>query len=345
MSIARFYNRVGYVVLREGNKEYDEFRGLNFKFSCEYCHSPGEGVRAQASVGILGLTADRVFQWASFCNNTNQSRYDGLMGSKARSVAVYAGYESSFTGNPLFVLPVVGAWPTSPPEMWLNISAYTTKEFNSHVFSIEMHAPLEMPRRPFTFKQVCQKIADTIRARLDFNAYNESLLGVYYDVSLVGTASDILHWLNNNACAYAEVRIGDPDSETPEMVVYQLDPRGAADMKDNAERLYGGGVVKTPPTISATSGMIGLPKLTVGNGRAGQIEVTTLLRNDISPGDNFKVKSEYVRYANDTFTANKIKHEGEFRGNQWQTTITGIAPSAYQKNKEKESAEKGKSNG
>ena len=300
---------------------------------------------AQASVGILGLTAKRVNDWSSFCNYTTQPKYDELMGSEARSVAVYAGYESGYTDTPLFVLPVVGAWPTSPPEMWLNISAFNTKEFNSHFYSVELHAPLENPRRPFTFKQVCQKIADTIGARLSFDAYKENLLGVYYDVSLAGTVSDILHWLNHNACAYAEIRIGDPDTELPVLIVSQMDPRNAAGMKEDAENLYGGGVVKTPPTISATSGMIGLPKLTIGNGRAGQIEVTTLLRNDISPGDKFKVKSEYLKFANDTFTANKIKHEGEFRGNTWQTTITGIDPAAYQKNKEKSDGKKVNKNG
>lgn len=335
MSIAKYYNRVGYVVLHEGNKTFDKFRGLNFKFTCEYCSSPGNGAEAQASVGILGLTRQMVYDWASFCNHMTDKGYAGLMGSGVRSVSVYAGYEMSFTGRPLFTLPVTGAWPTSPPDMWLNISAYNTNEFNSHVYSIEMHAPLGGERRLFTFKQICQKIADTIGARLDFTAYNENLLGGFPDVSFQGTTSDILHWLNSNSCAYAEIRINSPDLELPVLVVFQVDPKTGADLKVRNGNMRDRQIIKTPPTISAETGMIGLPKLKAGNNRASEVEVTTLLRNDIEPGDIFYVKSDYVKFGNAPFKANKIKHEGEFRGNTWQTTITGIDPLAQESEKKK----------
>ena len=326
MSMPRYYNRVGYVVLKEGNKVEDEFRGLNFKFSCEYTLSPGKGAKAHASVGILGLTADRVMKWASFCNGSEPKGYATLMGSKARTVSVYAGYESGFDQNPLFTLPVVGAWITSPPNMWLNISAWNTEEYNSHVYSVTMNSPLGNPRRPIPFKQICQKIADTLGARLKFDAYNENLLGGHYDVSITGTASDLLEYLNNNPNAYAELRIGEPDSETPELIVVQMDVNNAAGMKEDYKKAFSAG--KPPVTISAQNGMIGLPKLTFGSKRASQVEVTTLLRTDISIGDTFYVKSDYLKYADGSykFLANKIKHEGEFRGNLWQTTITGRDP-------------------
>lgn len=335
MAFPKYYNRVGYVTLNEGNDVAGEFRGLNFKFTCEYAGSPTIGRAAKASVGILGLTADMVYEWASFCNGTNEHSYAVLMGSKIRTVSVYAGYEHSFTESPLFVLPVIGAWPTSPPDMWLNIHAYNTTEFNSHFYTVTLNPPLSArphdPKYFFNSKQVCEKVAETIGARLRWDGGTKmGELREFESVNWSGTVSDLLAKINESAVLYAHIEFGSPDIEVPTLVV----SRHSREDADNLKMFSGMTKVKPPAQISAETGMIGLPKLSAGNGRAGQIEVTTLLRNDLDIGDQIKVKSEYVRRANDTFTITKIKHEGEFRGNGWQTTFTGIPSDVYGKKSE-----------
>lgn len=329
MAFPKFYNRVGYVTLNEGNDVVEEFRGLNFKFTCEYTGNPSTGRLAKASVGILGLTGDRVLQWASFCNGTSPGAYANLFGSKMRSVSVYAGYEHSFTQSPLFVLPVIGAWPTSPPDMWLNIQGLNTAEFNKHFYTVTLKPPLSAkphdPKYFFDSKQVCEKVAETIGARLRWNG-GKSLdsLRMFESVNWSGNVSDLLAKINESAVLYAYIETGHPDISVPILNVNRYSRKEADEMKARAAQKK-----KKPAVISAKSGMLGLPKLKAGNGMASEIEVTTLLRTDLDWGDQISVESDYLDFANSTFTVTKVKHEGEFRGNAWQTTFTGVPESAF----------------
>ena len=340
MSNPAFYNRTGHVEFIEGDRKFDDFRGLNFKFSCEFEDVFRSGRQCIANVGILGLSGDRVHRWSTFCNHTDQKTYAELTDKAEKFVSVYAGYEGQGFSEtePIFTLPIVGAYPTSPPEMWLNISAYSgvTREYKYY------NAVMENREKPIPFKTYCSFVAKLIGARLrwDYPQDMELYLPKSVGWGLSGTRESIIKYLNDQANPMAIVALGydNQDFKTPVLFVRRYF-FGGVDSPFNwqiaheqkMKRAIEDDFKKRGPLISAETGMIGLPKVTIGDGRAGQIEVQSLLRKDVDIGENFTVKSEYIEYANATFTCTKIKHVGEFRGQDWYTTLTGIPSDLYKR--------------
>jgi hypothetical protein len=68
--------------------------------------------------------------------------------------------------------------------------------------------------------------------------------------------------------------------------------------------------------ITEKTGMIGVPHPT-GTG----VDITMLLNPDINTGDIIYLDSKRVPQCNGTYYVTAIQHEGELRGNTWQTTI------------------------
>ena len=76
--------------------------------------------------------------------------------------------------------------------------------------------------------------------------------------------------------------------------------------------------------IDKDSGMIGIPQFKSFMGQMS-IEVKTLLRRDIDIGDFIKVESTMINIPDGYYyRVNKIRYEGEFRGQAWYTKFFGI---------------------
>lgn len=78
--------------------------------------------------------------------------------------------------------------------------------------------------------------------------------------------------------------------------------------------------------INEESGMIGIPHPT-GVG----VDITMLLNPDVNAGDIIYLDSKRVPQCNGSYYITAIHHEGELRGNQWQTTISCSHTANYTK--------------
>ena len=351
MSYSRYYNRSGFVILVDGKEIKDSFRGLNFKFTCEFADSPSNGVEAKCTVGILGLTGDRVHELTTFSNGTNADAYAGNTKKdekdKARRkfISVFAGYDGDgFDANtPLFTMPIIGAWPTSPPNMWLNFSGMNGAIEDHTVFDARMQSrDSRTPATLIPLKRYIEFVAEGLNAKVDWPMTEKEARSLEYNWKrfswgIVGTESQIIRYLNETVFSW-RFFIGRSDDDPTQKILhvwrepYSRNSLEYSLYRPNPEASEGINS-KSGPTISAATGMLGFPKVTFGNGKAGSIEVKTLLRKDVGIGKNFTVKSDYIRFANSTFICNKIKHEGEYRGSAWYTTLYGVPPEAFGKSK------------
>lgn len=333
MSNERFYARTGHVeILNEEGKVLYRFDGLNFKFSYELCDAPGTTGRVgKATVGVLGLSGDTVHRWATYCNGTTKEQYDGEGLGPNVYISVYAGYAYSGMNDdtePLFTMPIVGAWPTSPPDMWLNFSAFTAEAgvYGHYDVSLSTYTAGSY----ITTRQFAEHVANTIGAKLRWELPKEwdKWLPKQQQWGKEGTVNDILAYMNScrghGLGAHVSVYLGRemPDLKTP--ILYVVPKIRGNDERQGEMKSRKALHMQTGPIISAETGMIGFPKVKFGGEKSGQIEVQTLLRKDVDIYDPFTVRSEYIRMANATFKCNKIKHVGEFRGTPWYTTLTGI---------------------
>lgn len=313
-----FYCRSGYVSITTEDEEEifstQRFDGLNFKFSCEITAPPDNGRIGTATVGILGLSGETVHRLTTFCNGMDPVEYNTMLGGnretagRYKCVHVYAGYEK--TVRHLFALPISGAWPTSPPNMWLNIHSWSCMLDSMEVFDFTLAS--KDPEVKISFREYAQFVAKTIGGKLRWK-YDpgDTTMQMIYKAKwgIVGTVNEIVKYLNRNAQGRVYIRRYEEDPYIPVIIV------------DNYKSTKDEGYV---PEISAATGMIGLPKISVGDMWVGEIEVQTLLRTDIDIGNAFTVKSEYIPFANEKYRCTKIKHVGEFRGNPWYTTLWGL---------------------
>lgn len=348
VSYSSYYNRTGYVrILGEDGTVEDDFRGLNFKFSCEFASTPCTEVEAKCTVGILGLTGQHVHDLTTFTNGTNASQNAEDRKQKdtddavKKKIEVYAGYDGEgFNANSaLFSMDIIGAWPTPPPNMWLNFSGMNGAISNDTVYDARMQSKDQTSEKTLIpFKQYINFVADGLNAKVDWPMTGQEAktleLVKRWSWGIVGSESQIIRYLNETYPTWGFYIGHSPEDPTTKILHVTRLPwrRGSLEYDVNRQRFMNAISIaeEAGPTISAATGMIGFPKVTFGNGKAGSIEVKTLLRKDVGIGKNFTVKSEYIKFANATFKCNKIKHEGEFRGNAWYTTLYGIPPEYYQ---------------
>ena len=107
-----FWNRIGYVEIENDDGKMVRFGGshdgLDFKFDIQYSGD----VATRFSCGILGLGMDTIQRLTVW-------NYAQAM-SRARKIAIYAGYEKDGLARQVAYGIITRAIPTSPPEMWLN---------------------------------------------------------------------------------------------------------------------------------------------------------------------------------------------------------------------------------
>ena len=107
-----FWGRIGYVEIEDDNGQMVRFGGshdgLDFKFNVQYSGD----IATKFTCGILGLGMDTIQRLTVW--NFAQAM------SRARRIAVYAGYEKDGVARQIAYGIITQAIPTSPPEMWLN---------------------------------------------------------------------------------------------------------------------------------------------------------------------------------------------------------------------------------
>lgn len=114
-----FWKRIGYVEIEDydgGMVKYGgSVDGLDYKFDIKYSGD----IACQFTVGILGLGRDTIQRLTVW--NYAQAI------TRARKIAVYAGYEKDGLPRPIATGIITQAIPTTPPEMWLNFTCLIGK--------------------------------------------------------------------------------------------------------------------------------------------------------------------------------------------------------------------------
>ena len=109
-----FWNRVGFVEIEGEDGKMHKYGGsvdgLDFRFDIKYSGD----ISVEFTVGILGLSRETI-QTLTVWNFAQAI-------SRARKIAVYAGYEKDGIAQPIASGIITQAIPTTPPEMWLNFN-------------------------------------------------------------------------------------------------------------------------------------------------------------------------------------------------------------------------------
>lgn len=109
-----FWKRIGYVEIENDDGSMVKYGGsvdgLDYRFDIKYTCD----IACQFTVGILGLGRDTIQKLTVW--NYAQAI------TRARKIAVYAGYEKDGLPRPIANGIITQAIPTSPPEMWLNFT-------------------------------------------------------------------------------------------------------------------------------------------------------------------------------------------------------------------------------
>lgn len=83
-------------------------------------------------------------------------------------------------------------------------------------------------------------------------------------------------------------------------------------------QVLGGGI----PIVSAGTGLLGAPER-----EQREVTVNTRFNPAVRVGGQFKLESEIAPYMNGIYKARTITYDGDWEGDAWDQTITGIPPS------------------
>lgn len=328
-----YWNRIGAVELLSREKGRikrrhfltpDRYDGLNFRFNVTFNSDLKQGNTGHGTVGILGLSADTIRQWAS-------AELPGDLRKKQMFIRVYAGYEKdgALEDCEIFTLPYIGAIPTSPPEMWLNFNCPDQK--NAIISPMVLKSPFMGER--VSIKQMFEMLVKTldesvnkenklnhVKLKWNIDAETEKRLPMVRTRDYSATRLyELIYEVNSWGLVWARssnkfnARTG---AETINVWVSSLP--GYLQNTDDPQ------TEDDPVVISADTGMIGFPSFGEGSGTP-QVTVKCLMRHDISIGDLISVKSQFMKAPYAAYRVNEVSYSGEFRGQEWYVTYKAQA--------------------
>lgn len=352
MSVANgdFYNRVGGVALLTGYLgeegiialETERFMGgivykdLNFRFNITYYADYEDGFNLRGNVGILGLSSETIRAWAS-------AETPDVNREKARFIRVYAGYnkdgDDDVTQHELFTMPYLGALPTMPPEMWLNFNCPNNVGLLSNRI-LEAQGglvsgdfvPGQAKTKDRVYGQTIEGLLKEFVKRLN---YPEDALKFYVKKGYLNklprvrcfdfankTSREVIAEINSWDLVQVSVNV--KTCTAPAMMGLTQKSFLRAFIEVGPPWGMGRWGLKKRPikTISADSGMIGLPNFGDNGNGTPVVSVKTLLRKDIIINDIIKVESRFMESPYQYYRVNQINYQGEFRGQPWYTTYT-----------------------
>lgn len=274
-----YWKRVGYVAIEDRSgrmRAYGgENGGLDFRFDGQFVGD----LCPKFTVGILGLSTDTIQDLTTW--NIAESV------KKGRKVEVYAGYEKDGLATPLMKGIIIEAYPTNPPEMWLNLTCMMSKDAS---------APVEKSER---FKGKVRELLKEIARRMGKTSRwdAEKEIGDKDTVSIIG----------GNPTKMAErfaSRYG--------VIVYE--DNGILVSKPKREWLTGAAKMAEP--LSMETGLLGLGNVTMAGAT-----VKRRLDNTARLLSWIKLTSKIVPKANGYYYVISKRHVGHFRGNDWYTEL------------------------
>lgn len=287
------FDRVGHVEILVGD-HLKSFEGLDFRFNITKLYEGG--VKGNASIGILGLNRAHIQYLSTFLDNATNL-------SMRKRIKVYAGYRNSGE-HLIFDGDIMLAAPTTPPDNWLNITAFTNGRNHTKIISGAINGNIR-------YGELIRYFAEYIGLEPKVVTGDERELNrVIHGFDCSGSKADIIDRLNS---------IGDlvcvEDTERGVLWVGSRDFR----LRSNTEKYV----------VNYKTGMVGIPKFLFPN-----VSFSMLINSRIRLWDTVRLESEYVRGGNGDYVVRSIKYNGQLRGGKWNMDIDAIRSDIYQ-NREK----------
>lgn len=301
------FNRTGKIrILPEKDGEWMEFRDIDFKFDIS---RPIGGVYLKANISILGLSWDTICALATWTS-------DGWSLVKNIRIQVFAGYGERGYDTCIFDGNIINATSTMPPQIWLNILAYSGQWRSFYVLDGN---PTKESQLKFT--EYMTRLANFIGASIDFSRctdIEDNYLATKV-FSQGSTYQSIAEYMYNLALSKGMMMYEDIDGNGKSCfyLVNQYLDYSPSQLE----------AAKRDHTISAANGMIGIPKITFAEAEVTKFLDTSLERTYFfyldtvyAPDDKFSKQNGIV---NGFYQINNIRHRGHLRGQEWYTTVKG----------------------
>lgn len=282
----RYWKRIGYVAVECRMGEMVKFGGagddaLDFKFS----GTKAGDIYGKFNVSILGLSTDSIRLLTAW--NVPYST------ARRRRIQVFAGYEGDNLDNPIFDGFILTAFPTPPPDMWLNFECmrfYETNQPMIHKFDLK--------------RSDLGEIAEWIA--------NE-----------VGLGWNEKNWISENKSPTDKVAFKFSGTKTQLMKEYgrlfglkMYEQRGNLYVEDERPWL---GMARHAIDVSIDTGLIGVTGVDVKGAK-----IKTRLRDDVDIYGWINLKSALIPSASGTYCAIRKNIVGHLRGNDWYTEFETV---------------------
>lgn len=336
----KFFNRVGHVDIQKdyrwsldgmkpvtSNAEIMHLNGLDFRFHVEKTIG---AVKDKASVSILGLNRDSVSRFSTFIDEASSVM-------RRNRVRVYAGYEDE--GEHLILDgDIIRAYPTVPPDNWLNMTIMANFYKNNYMMSMNMSYGGDWVNESVEYKR---KYGYKISEIIDRFVKYANLKSCVYDINCnkqklrdamdmrvknfdcTGTQYDIINELN--LLGEFSLRIED-DMLVISDPVYRpnaialsnqsLGYNGEYNLSDGTP-MGGSSDTVNVIRVSADSGMIGIPQY-----KYPFCTMTMRMTSAIKIFDVVELDCTYNKEANGLYKIYGLTYDGHLRGEPWYVKIT-----------------------
>lgn len=273
----KYWGRAGHIEIEGVNVPTD---GLDFKFDIEKIGSFYNKWKAS----ILGLslnTINKISVW------NPQVAY-----SERRNIKIFAGYEGIIGQKLICNGTITNAIPSSPPEMWLNMSGLLYIGDNriiSNSYKIRNKTKKEI------FEEMCKKIGRPFRYELaddDIRGFQFTMEGMYGSLPVkYAQQFDVIVYLDNDTLV-----------ATTKNAQFKK--------PDKKQRIN---------TIDIDHGLISIPQVSI----KGAV-IRTRMNDTYNINDWIDLKSKMIPSANGLYIIIKKHHVGHLRGDDWYTELTTI---------------------
>lgn len=268
--------------------------GLNISFSVS-TFSP-VGVASDAYISIYNLNRDDL----GFLTTTVNSWI-----AKRNLIQLYAGYDDEV--ELLFSGQITNAPPKGNPDVSLDIRGLSSVDW--------MAQSINLQKSDMKVIDILDQVGTITGAAINMPSWlrngNEWLNRKIEEFSYTGTPMGLLTKLSDMVGGF-QFRQDAVNLTISNDQIYAW----SAETKPNDPILL----------VSENTGMIGYPAPT-----AGGVEVSILLNPSIKAGDIIRLESHRIPLCNGDYRVVEVRHNGELRGNTWQTTLKCSHTANWQK--------------
>jgi len=276
-----FWGRKGFVKIEDESRKMVSYggplcNGLDIKFKVEKL--TGDAVVA-FEVGVLGLSSDTINHLTVW---NPQESFDRM-----RRIEIYAGYEKDGLSSPIASGYVIQAYPTNPPEMWMNFFCLNLINLKNPIKGVA-----EMVGK--TRKEIFAKAAEVLKLTPDWGASkgDDKVAKFAFDCNIMSLIDKI-------------------KDEFDILVTADNGKLTARDKRGYTEK-----PPKNVPIVDLEHGLLALGNVTLSGAT-----IKTRLSDMAQLFSWIYMKSVIVPKANGYYYVVRKAHVGQLRGQDWYTEL------------------------